>query len=94
MAHEQEKQQVEEKVAALVEAKFGGDYQKAFEHYDSNHDGKVSKDELMTLLQEAGIGNFLTRSTWAAGVIEQLDTDGDGRISWPEFESIFTAGPG
>jgi len=94
MAHEQEKQQLEEKVAALVEARFGGDYRKAFDHSDSNHDGKVGKDELMALLQDAGIGNFLTRSTWAAGVIEQLDTDGDGRISWPEFESVFTAGRG
>ena len=57
---------LEEKVAALVEARFGGDYRKAFDHYDSDHDGKVSKDELMALLQDAGIGNFLTRSTWAA----------------------------
>jgi Ca2+-binding EF-hand superfamily protein len=94
MAHEQETKQLEEKVSALVQAQFGGDNKKAFEHNDANHDGKVGKDELMTLLHDAGIGNFLTRSTWAAGVIEQLDTDGDGSISWPEFESVFTAGQG
>jgi Ca2+-binding EF-hand superfamily protein len=94
MAHEQEKQQLEDRVAALVQAKYGGDYQKAFQHYDSDQDGKIGKDELLTLLQGAGVGNVFTRSTWVAGVIEELDKDGDGRISWAEFASVFTEGKG
>jgi Ca2+-binding EF-hand superfamily protein len=88
MATEQEKQFLADKVSALVKARFGGDYQRAFEHYDANGDGKVGKDELKALLADAGVGNVFTRSAWAGGIIAELDTDGDGRISWSEFEAV------
>ena len=89
MANEQERQELADRVSALVSGRFGGDYQGAFRHYDASGDGKVSKDELKALLAEAGVGNIFTRPSWASGIIAELDTDGDGRISWSEFESAF-----
>lgn len=75
------------KVSALVSKSFGGDYKAAFEAYGGK-DGKVTKDELMKLLSDAGVGNGFTRGAWASGIIEKLDSDGDGRIGWSEFETV------
>jgi hypothetical protein len=38
VASEQNKQELRDKVAALVGAKFGGDYRAAFGHYDANRE--------------------------------------------------------
>ena len=92
MASEQNKQELREKVAALVAGRFGGHFRTAFAHYDSNNDGLISKDELKALLGDAGVGSSWTRWAWAAGIIEELDTDGDGLISWLEFAAVFEVG--
>jgi Ca2+-binding EF-hand superfamily protein len=92
VASEQPRRELADKVSALVGARFGGDYRRAFRHYDASGDGKVSQDELKALLADAGVGNVLTRSAWASGIIAELDTDGDGRISWSEFEAVFQGG--
>jgi Ca2+-binding EF-hand superfamily protein len=92
MAREQERRELADKLSALVTARFGGDVRRAFQHYDASGDGKVGKDELKALLGDAGVGNALTRSAWAGGIIAELDTDGDGRVSWSEFESAFRGG--
>lgn len=92
MASEGNKREVEEKVSALVVSRFGGDYRAAFAHYDADRDGAIGKDELTTLLSDAGIGSGLTRWAWAKGILEELDTDGDGGISWAEFDAVFQGG--
>jgi Ca2+-binding EF-hand superfamily protein len=89
VASEQNKQELRDKLAALVGAKFGGDYRAAFGHYDANRDGSISKDELKALLADAGVGSGWTRWAWAAGIIEELDANGDGVIAWPEFAAVF-----
>lgn len=78
------------KVSALVNAKFGGDYKAAFDHYSTADikDGKVGRDELKALLSDAGVGNGLTRGAWASGIIGKLDTDGDEKIGWDEFQKV------
>jgi Ca2+-binding EF-hand superfamily protein len=91
MASEQNKQELRDKVSALVAERFGGYHRAAFAHYDANSDGLISKDELKALLGEAGVGSSWTRWAWAAGIIEELDANGDGLISWPEFAAVLEA---
>jgi len=91
VASEQDRQELKDKVAALVHSRFGGDYRGAFRHYDSDQDGKVTKDELKKLLVDAGVGNVFTRSAWAGGIIKELDRD-DACVSWDEFQAAFVAG--
>ncbi|MBP3954472.1 EF-hand domain-containing protein [Gemmata sp. G18] len=91
MAGEQQKQEIDDKVTTLVRGRFGGDYRAAFAHYDSNDSGAIDKDELKVLLSDAGIGSALTRWAWAKGIMGEVDRDGDGAISWAEFETVFRA---
>ena len=88
-ATEVQKNELRDKVSKLVGDNFGGDYHKAFEHYDDDvKDGKISRRELAKLLGDAGIGNWLTRGAWVSGIIAELDTDKDGSISQSEFEEV------
>jgi hypothetical protein len=89
MATEAQKRELTDKVNRLIKDRFGGDWHKAFEHYDSDkQDGRISKAELGLLLQDAGIGNWLTRGAWADGIIAALDANQDSAISGPEFEAV------
>lgn len=88
MASERQKLELGEKVSALVRTKFGGDYLIAFRHY-ANGDGNVGKSGVKVLLKDAGIGSIWTRWAWVAGIMKELDANGDGDISWPEFTSAF-----
>jgi len=90
MASEGQKQELREKVSTLVDAEFGGDYAVAFRHY-ADTDGKVGKNGVKALLRDAGVGNSWTRWAWAVAVVAELDTDGDGGVSWPEFVAAFEA---
>jgi hypothetical protein len=89
-AQDKNVEELKKKVGALVDKKFGGSYKKAFDHYDSDRDGGVTKNELMALLSDAGVGNGLTRGVWASKIIDKLDKSGDQKIEWTEFESVFT----
>jgi len=88
---ESDEAELKAKVKAMVTAKFGGDYKRAFDHYDADHDGGISQGELKSMLSEAGVGNVVTRGTWASKIIEKMDSDGDGKIQWGEFESQLAA---
>lgn|GEM_PF-2588914 len=80
--------ELKDKVRSLVKTKFGGDYKKAFNHYDANHDGGVNASELTKLLEDADIGNAFTRKFWVSGIIDRLDTNKNGKIEWGEFEKV------
>ena len=92
MADDDKKQVIDDKVTALVTARFGGDYKAAFAHYDADKNGTIDKDELKGLLADAGIGSGLTRWAWANGVMGEVDANADGGISWAEFEAVFHGG--
>jgi len=92
MASEEHRQEIDDKVTALVKTRFGGDYRAAFAHYDADGNGVIDKDELKALLKDAGIGSGLTRWAWAKGILDEVDTSGDGAISWAEFEAVFKSG--
>ena len=62
---------------------------KAFEVMDTNKDGVVTKDELMTLLKNLG-------ENVSDDVIDEMikiaDENGDGKIQFEEFVKAATAG--
>ena len=91
MANEEKRQEIDDKVTALVLTRFGGDYRAAFAHYDTDGNGTIDKDELKALLKDAGIGSGLTRWAWAKGIMSEVDANADGSISWAEFEAVFQA---
>lgn len=88
MANKAQTKELQEKVGKVLADQFGGDVHKAFGHYDTNKDGKINKAELEALLKDADVGNWLTRGSWADGIIAELDTDQDGNISAAEFEAV------
>jgi Ca2+-binding EF-hand superfamily protein len=88
MASTDQRRELEEKVTALVAARFGGDYRAAFDHYDADRDGTINDAELKALLKDAGVGSGLTRGAWAKGVMDEADLDKNRVISWAEFETL------
>lgn len=60
--------------------------QDAFNFFDKNGDGKLSKKEVVKLLKEAEINGFI-RGLVGSKLIEGYDKDGDGKIDWEEFKT-------
>lgn len=77
--------EVIDKVQNLVKTKFKGDYLAAFTTYDLDHNGHLGPKDINKILEDCGIGNWLTRGSWVSGVISALDLDHDGVISVPEL---------
>lgn len=68
---------------ALVELK------SLFERIDKNHDGSVSQEELaFAVSSNIHIGKLIEQAGLSLefDVLEQLDTDSTGQISWDEFQ--------
>jgi hypothetical protein len=86
-----EEQELRDKVTRLVEGRHGGDWRRAFDSYTKGGSG-VNRDQLMSLLDDAGIGNWATRGAWATGILKKMDTNVDGNISWTEFDSLIRSG--
>ena len=78
-------------VSSLVARRFNGDYKRAFVHYDGDQDGRMTKEEIVAMLADAGVGNFVTRGMWADGILEKLDMNHDRGVSWGEFDAVFNA---
>ena len=74
------------KVQGLVQKRFAGNYRTAFDHYGAS--GRMDEDGLERLLKDAGVGNFATRGTWTAAIMEKLDVDRDGFISFAELQFL------
>lgn len=89
MANENKRQEIDDKLTELVRTRFSGDCKAAFAHYDADGNGTIDTDELKSLLKDAGIGSGLTRWAWAKGIMDMVDTNRDGGISWSEFEAVF-----
>jgi Ca2+-binding EF-hand superfamily protein len=89
MANEQE--ELVTKVKALLNKKYGGtsdeSMRRLFDQYDTNHDQKISEQELEQLLKDVSIGNAFTRGMWIKGIVRALDKNGDKQIDWDEFSA-------
>jgi hypothetical protein len=80
-------QELTDKLTALVNGPpYNGDYNAVFAHY-AGPDNLVDKNGLTILLTDAGIGNRFTRSFWESGIMAQLDTDHDGKLSLDEIKT-------
>ena len=86
-----EEEELKTKIQKLIKEKFDGDYQKGFHHYDKTDgkDSKIGPSALEQLLADAHVGKWMTRTLWVEGVLNALDKDKDGAISWDEFEGDF-----
>lgn len=63
-------------------AKPRGEMRGDFDFCDRNHDGRVDRREFAEFMN--GLGAELSAEEVTIGFGE-IDVDGDGRISWPEF---------
>ena len=80
-------QELKDKISALVQTKFSGDYKKAFANY-ANAQGNIDSNGLWYLLKDAGIGNIWDRGYWVTGILGAVDANKDGQISYAELEAI------
>lgn len=60
--------------------------EKAFDFFDEDGDGKLSKTEIVKLLKEAEISGFI-RGIVGSKLIEGYDKNYDGYINWKEFKA-------
>lgn len=84
-----EKQELVNKIRALLAKRYGGasleNMKKAFDSYDKNGDGRINSKELENLLKDADVGNSFTRGMWVKGIMGELDENRDRTIDWDEF---------
>ncbi len=60
--------------------------EKAFDFFDADGHGKLTKREIVKLLKEAEISGFI-RGLVASKLIQGYDRDGDKLIDWEEFKA-------
>lgn len=69
---------------------FGVALQVAFQSFDLDNDGSLDKNEVMHLLQSGQIDTkHLPSSRTVEAMVEELDRDHNGRISFAEFHDYF-----
>ncbi|KAM7277660.1 hypothetical protein ACFE04_004794 [Oxalis oulophora] len=61
---------------------------KAFQHFDKDNSGFITRDELEAAMKEYGMGNDDT----IREIISEVDTDNDGRIDYDEFCAMMRSG--
>lgn len=61
---------------------------KAFQYFDTDHSGFITKDELESAMKEYGMGDEATIKE----IIVEVDTDHDGRINYEEFRAMMRSG--
>jgi hypothetical protein len=76
------------KVTQYVDREFKGNWSAAFDHFDRDRDEKLSRDEVMEVLGAARIGYRATRWAIATQIVQTMDGDGDGKVSYAEFAAI------
>eukprot|EP01147_Barroeca_monosierra_P000601 gene601-7876_t len=62
--------------------------QRLFQLLDVNHSGFIEQDELDQFLQLVGVTDKRSRQQQVPVLLQKMDLDGDGRISFEEFTSV------
>ncbi|GMJ10324.1 calmodulin-domain protein kinase 9 [Hibiscus trionum] len=61
---------------------------KAFQHFDKDNSGYITRDELEAAMKEYGMGDDDTIKE----IISEVDTDNDGKINFEEFRNMMRSG--
>ncbi|KAK8626470.1 hypothetical protein V6N13_134113 [Hibiscus sabdariffa] len=61
---------------------------KAFQHFDKDNSGYITRDELEAAMREYGMGDNETIKE----IISEVDTDNDGKINYEEFRDMMRSG--
>ncbi|KAF5944278.1 hypothetical protein HYC85_018355 [Camellia sinensis] len=61
---------------------------KAFQYFDTDSSGFITRDELETAMKQYGMGDDATIKE----IISEVDTDNDGRINYEEFCTMMRSG--
>ncbi|KAH9797839.1 calcium-dependent protein kinase 21 [Citrus sinensis] len=61
---------------------------KAFQYFDKDNSGYITRDELETAMKDYGIGDEASIKE----IISEVDTDNDGRINYEEFCTMMRSG--
>lgn len=78
------KKEIFKKLRILITQKFK-DPKEAFDFFDKNSDGYLSKKELKKLVKESKVNGFLSGIV-ASKMIEGLDQNKDKKFNWQEFK--------
>lgn len=79
------REEVIAKVSRFCRGECRGDWAALFARYDTDGDNIVHARELRALLEDAGVGSFITRDRWVRGCLSELDRNEDGGISLAEL---------
>jgi Ca2+-binding EF-hand superfamily protein len=82
------KKKILKKIQIVLTGNFD-DPQDAFNFFDKNSDGALSKKEIVALLKEAEISGFL-RGIVASALIGGYDFDNDDKVNWKEFKQAIS----
>ncbi|CAE6136383.1 unnamed protein product [Arabidopsis arenosa] len=61
---------------------------KAFQHFDKDNNGHITRDELESAMKEYGMGDEASIKE----VISEVDTNNDGKINFEEFRAMMRCG--
>ncbi|XP_022879977.1 calcium-dependent protein kinase 2-like [Olea europaea var. sylvestris] len=61
---------------------------KAFQYFDKDNSGFITRDELETAMKEYGMGDPATIKE----ILSEVDSDNDGRINYEEFCTMMRTG--
>ncbi|WP_452602211.1 EF-hand domain-containing protein [Pontimicrobium sp. MEBiC06410] len=78
------KERILNKIQILITNHFNTP-EEAFNFFDENGDGKLSKKEIVKLLKQAEISGFI-RGIVASKLIEGYDKNENEQIDWTEFK--------
>ena len=84
MATPEEIEELRTGLQKLRDNRFNGRWEAMFETYASS-DGKMTKADIERVVKIMG---FWFAGKWAKGIMEAVDVDKDGLISWPELRSM------
>lgn len=63
-----------------------------FHAYDRDKSGGLNARELEKMLEDARVGNGITRGSWVSGIFEKVDKDRDKKLTLDELAGVIASG--